>query len=67
MQDQLERCKAEYEERIKAIRNEAEDLQGQVAELERGKTEAQQHLHAAQNAVEDANRLAATREAELKA
>lgn len=66
VQEQLERCKAEYEERIKAIRKEAEDLQGQVAALERGRTEAQQHLHAAEKAVEDANRQAATREAELK-
>ncbi|KAK9917001.1 hypothetical protein WJX75_009773 [Coccomyxa subellipsoidea] len=57
----------QYEERIKAIRKEAEDLQGQVAALERGRTEAQQHLHAAEKAVEDANRQAATREAELKA
>ncbi|CAL8467199.1 g6735 [Coccomyxa elongata] len=67
MQGQLEKCKQEYEERISAIKKEAEDLQGQVAELEKGKTEAQQHLQAVEKTVEDANRQAASREAELKA
>ncbi len=62
----MEKCKQEYEERISAIKKEAEDLQGQLAELEKGKTEAQLHLQAVEKTVEDANRQAASREAELK-
>ncbi len=66
VQGQLERCKADYEERIKAIRKEAEDLQAQVTELQRARGEAQQHLQSVEKAVEDANSQAANREAELK-
>ncbi len=66
LQAQLEKAKAEYEERISAVRNEAEQLQAQLSESEKGKAELQRQLDAAQRQAEDQRQQAVQREARMQ-
>lgn len=62
MQGQLQKCKAEYEERVASIKREAEALQGQLTDAEKAAAELRQ-----QQAVAEKEAQAAREEAAEKA
>ena len=66
LQAQLEKGKAEYEERISAVRNEAEELQAQLSDTEKAKAELQRQLIAAQKQAEDQRQQAMQLEARMQ-
>ena len=61
MQGHLERCKAEYKERIKAVSKAVEDLNAEVAQMAQARADAQQQQQAAQAQAEEAQSKAAER------
>lgn len=66
MQAQLEKAKAEYEERISAVRNEAEQLQAQLSDSEKAKAELQRQLNEAQKQAEDYRQQAVQHQARMQ-
>lgn len=67
MQSQLEKTKAEYEKRVQTIKQEAEDLRTDVANLQATKTELEKAQANAEGSIQQAREEAAqkVREAQV--
>ena len=62
VQGQLQKCKAEYEERVAALRREAEAVQSQLATVETANAELRQQQAAAEKQAEALRQEAAGRQ-----